>query len=361
MSTTVVSSATPTSRPRVAYLDCLRVLATFAVIFDHVANQKWYPVISPDGSTTFPPSWNILNFYESLTHWAVPVFVMISGALFLSRELSTRKIWSKYIARLVTAFLFWTILYAIIDYSRGYPPFVVISNLITGQMHFWYLLMIMGIYAIIPLLRPIARDERLTKYYVYLSLIFSFAAYQLQALLVAFNSQWSQTIRTLNGYFCMNFLGIYTSYFLLGHFLAHRQQSPQVKRRLYLMGIAGFVLTTGLSYWLSYTLGYPHNAFFDNITVNLFMAAVGLFVFARDYFERLPSWIKRTAAALSPYCFGVYLMHPIVIGYLETQNINALWLDPWLATPLVSLLVFVVCISTTWLIRKLPYVGTQIT
>ena len=285
--TTTSAPAVSKTRPRVEWLDVLRVLATFAVIFDHVANQHWYPIYT-ENAAYFPEHWSILNFYESLAHWAVPIFVMISGALFLGRDIPPRKIWRKYIARLATAFLFWTILYALIDYSKGYDLYIVISNLITGQMHFWYLLMIMGVYAIIPLLRPIAKDERLTNYYVGLSLIFAFAAYQAQALFLAFNSVWTQTIRTLNGYFCMNFVGIYTSYFLLGHYLINKKMTREVRHRIYTIGMIGAAITTGMSFIVSYRLGYPNNAFFDNITVNLFMASVGLFVFARDQFGRLP-------------------------------------------------------------------------
>ncbi len=363
MSEIVTSNQLPSNdrKERVVFLDVLRVLATLAVIFDHVANQHWYAIPSADGSLPFPPHWGVLHFYESLAHWAVPVFVMISGALFLARDVPVKKIWRKYIAHLATAFLFWTILYAIIDYANNVPLEVVISRLFTGPMHFWYLWMIMGLYAVMPMLRLVARNEKLTKYYVGLSLVFCFAAYQIQAILLAFSSPAATTVQTLNGYLGLSFLGIYTSYFLLGHLWVTKKPTRGTKIWLYVAGIAGFVLTTGLSFWQSYYLGRPSNTFFDNVSLNLFLAAIGIFAFARDFFDRLPRWITDTCAKISPFCFGIYLMHPIVIGYLETLGINGVWINPWLAVPALTIFVFVSCLSLTALIRLLPSLGQKIT
>lgn len=68
----------------------------------HISAQNWRvtDVISFE--------WNVFNFYDSIVRWAVPVFVMISGALFLSREYSIKKIYGKNILRILVAF-FWVI------------------------------------------------------------------------------------------------------------------------------------------------------------------------------------------------------------------------------------------------------------
>ena len=58
---------------RLAYADLLRVFASFAVILFHLAGGDVSVV--PVGS----PNWQIFNLYNSLTHWCVPVFVMLSG------------------------------------------------------------------------------------------------------------------------------------------------------------------------------------------------------------------------------------------------------------------------------------------
>ncbi len=66
------------TRRRVIYFDILRIVAIFFVVFVHLSAQHWADVDVihepglPSTSTTVPPQ------------WSVPIFVMISGALFLA-------------------------------------------------------------------------------------------------------------------------------------------------------------------------------------------------------------------------------------------------------------------------------------
>ena len=76
---------------RTLYFDYMRVCATFAVIMIHVTAQYFYKV----EPTSF--AWKTINAYQCLSRWGVPVFVMMSGALFLPREIPLQKIYSKYV------------------------------------------------------------------------------------------------------------------------------------------------------------------------------------------------------------------------------------------------------------------------
>ena len=67
---------------RVIYFDFLRVLATFAVIVLHLSAQHWAD------TDVFSNAWLAFNLYGGIVRWSVPIFVMISGALFLWREVS---------------------------------------------------------------------------------------------------------------------------------------------------------------------------------------------------------------------------------------------------------------------------------
>src|SRR5574344_2350792 len=67
-------------RPYVAYFDLLRVVAIFTVVAVHLSAQHW-----PDVDV-HSRAWFAFNLYCSLGKWSVPIFVMISGALFLGRD-----------------------------------------------------------------------------------------------------------------------------------------------------------------------------------------------------------------------------------------------------------------------------------
>ena len=83
-----------TQPQRIAYFDVLRILATFAVIVLHLSAQHW---ADTDVHTR---AWQAFNLYDSAVRWAVPVFVMISGSLFLSGSQSLLHILKKNVLRL---------------------------------------------------------------------------------------------------------------------------------------------------------------------------------------------------------------------------------------------------------------------
>lgn len=59
-------------------LDILRIVSIAAVVIIHTASQYLGKL------DVTSPYWEIFNFYDGIVRWAVPVFVMISGALFLN-------------------------------------------------------------------------------------------------------------------------------------------------------------------------------------------------------------------------------------------------------------------------------------
>ncbi|MBR3027382.1 MAG: acyltransferase family protein [Bacteroidales bacterium] len=64
---------------RVLYLDILRIMAIIAVVMLHVSAQRFY--------VSFPSyEWEVRMFFNSMVRWGVPIFVMISGALFLDPQ-----------------------------------------------------------------------------------------------------------------------------------------------------------------------------------------------------------------------------------------------------------------------------------
>ena len=146
------------TRRRVIYFDILRIVAIFFVVFVHLAAQHWADV---DISSR---AWFAFNLYCTTGKWSVPIFVMISGALFLGRDVSISAILKKNVARIATVFLFWSGCYALVYLVFRHAPLsVVLSQFITGHYHLWFLYMIVGLYLLIPLLRTIVQSETLTR------------------------------------------------------------------------------------------------------------------------------------------------------------------------------------------------------
>ena len=128
---------------RIFYIELLRVISMIAVVVLHTASAK---INSIDIGNL---DWQVLIFFDSATRWCVPVFVMISGILFLNpkKEITIKSIYQKYIPRLLVILLVWNFLYAVfscfIDHAFSLQTFI--SNLLLGPVHMWFLYMIIGL------------------------------------------------------------------------------------------------------------------------------------------------------------------------------------------------------------------------
>lgn len=83
------------------------MFATFSVIILLIASSNW-SLIDVNGF-----DWFVFNSIDRIVRWGVPVFVMISGALFLDMDIPIRKIYSKYVFRMIVSFIVWSIIYTL--------------------------------------------------------------------------------------------------------------------------------------------------------------------------------------------------------------------------------------------------------
>ena len=100
---------------RILSYDILRILAILAVVMIHTSCQGFYTL--PVNTTSFKTS----LLLDSLSRFAVPIFVMISGALMLdeTKDLSSKKIFKKTLT-LFIALCVWSFVYSV-AYSVVYP------------------------------------------------------------------------------------------------------------------------------------------------------------------------------------------------------------------------------------------------
>ncbi len=252
---------------RVIYFDVLRIVAIFVVVAVHLSAMHWADV---DVNSR---AWFAFNLYCTAGKWSVPIFVMISGALFLGREVSISAILKKNVARIAAVFLFWSGCYALVDLIFRHAPLsVVLSQLITGHYHLWFLYMIVGLYLLIPLLRPIVQNETLMRYFLLLAFLFTFLLPQL-ALFTSFVSHEASTvIRTVIMYsYCFFPLG-FTIYFVGGYYLSRRNFSRREEIVLYCVGIAALLFSIIAPAVLSRAQGAPNATFYNYNELSTFSA-----------------------------------------------------------------------------------------
>ena len=345
------------NKQRILYLDFLRIAAIFGVVVIHTCTVPW---------RTLSPSdldWQIINVYNSLVRFCVPVFVMISGAMFLDpgRDIRPRRLFTHNILRVVTAFLFWSIAYAGLSFGlnvlNGLPITVrsivnLTKDVVTGHYHLWFLFAIVGLYLITPFLRLIAAHRRLTEYF----LLLSFTLGMLWDMLLMIPTVGS-TLFEIRSDMRLSFVGGYTFYFLLGDYLHRHGVSDRLRHVLYALGGLSVIATAvGTAVW-SANMKAPNEALFNYLLPTTALTAAAVFLFVKQHENRIPSSDRARAVItrLSALTFGIYLCHDLFNIALAKVGISAVSLNPVFGVPLISTAVFAAATLLAWLISKLPF------
>ena len=158
---------------RIFEYDCLRLIAILAVVMIHVSADL--VLHNPQNSMNFV----VGNFFDTLSRFAVPFFVMISGIFMLdeNRELPLTKLKHK-IMKLFLLLGFWSCFYALVYHFHRFMP-----SFIYGHFHLWYMYLIIGIYLSIPILRLFVKEKN--KNYVYYMILVGIIFYFLPTTLDA--------------------------------------------------------------------------------------------------------------------------------------------------------------------------------
>ena len=354
---------TTTAKKWVSYFDALRVLAALAVVFIHVAARRW---ASKDIDTI---QWQASNFWDGVTRWAVPIFIMISGALMLNPEkkFSIKKLYSKNILRLVTAFAFWSLFYLlfnifVLKQYRGFGH--AVFEFFAGGFHMWFIYMIIGLYIVTPVLRLITQNKKMTEYFLIVGILFSFILPGVKTLcsgwalatgnLIA--SGLASIIGSITGSMRFQFAAGYVIYYVLGYWLFSNKTSKRMRLVYYVLGILGMILTFYYGQQVSMVTGKKWNIF-EERSPWIFMQAVALFVFAKYHLEKLGR--SKVIKFLAPLSFGIYLLHARMIDMLLMWVIKGVQLN-YLTIPLVALASFVASVAVIWVISKIPIINKYI-
>lgn len=337
------------STSRTMYFDCLRLAATLAVIILHASGQNWIAV----GVDTF--EWQVFNVFDSIVRWAVPIFVMISGALFLGGQQSISRIYRKNILRIATAFVFWSAAYALLAYTAGAEPKSAVFQFITGHYHMWFLYMIVGLYMLVPLLRPIAQNTKLTKYYLALAFVFTFFLPQAINLLSLRSPNLSASVNQALSNFKLSF-GM-SGYFIAGYYLNKITIPKKWTRLIYVLGLVGFLSTIFLTFLVSQHLQAASEMFYGYLTVNVLLESLAVFVFAKEHLQlsNASARCKTVIQRFSQYSFGAYLVHAMLLELLnQLFSFNTLSMNPLLSVPVITVIVLIVAFALSALLHQIP-------
>ena len=297
-------------------LDIARIVGIFAVILIHCS----FPLL--ENAPLFSAAFVTGNLCDGLARVGVPLFLMVSGALFLdeTKEVTLKGILQKNVKSLAIVTLVWAVVYA--GCFHVLFPLVgggeirlrnAVSGVVFGHYHMWYLYMILGLYIITPFLRAFVRRENkgLVLVFIGLSLLTQFAKPLLGVM-----ARWGlggDVIASWIDSFCLDFFSGYVAYYLAGWYIVHVGFPAKCVR--YALYAAGALSLVGMVLYVQFTGDYE--TMYCNVNLPVFLYAASVFA-ALTAAERCESeTAARWVTGVSKLTFGVYIVHIFVLTAVE--------------------------------------------
>lgn len=297
---------------RSIWLDALKIFAAFLVVFQHSTSHVW----TSYSINTFP--WRLTHVFFLFSRTAVLLFFMCSGAGMLRKEHSISEIFRKNIYNLLKIYLSWMLIYGLADcislFREGLAAprtciNALIKNIIFGQYHTWFILALISLYLITPFLFQITRTKENTRYFLFISIIFTIIFPCIRSF--GFLERLANTLDN----FHMHFVYGYVLYFVAGYYIS---TLPWKKIYTYISVIVFFIsfsFACIYSMKLSVASNTPQQEIFSEFTPLMFLTVISIFSIFRGLEHKLT--FHKITRVITGYGFAVYLMHPLFLGYIQ--------------------------------------------
>ena len=334
----------------ILWVDWIRALATFGVVFLHAASPLLYRY------NKIPEFyWWIGNIFDSMVRMCVPLFFMISGFLLLQKEYSLLTFFSKRVNKVLIPLLAWSIFFLL--WKAYYQHSMTLSlssffNLITvpAYFHLWFLYALIGLYLITPVLRIIVQygDEYISQYFVVLWFI--------GASLFPLIEKFTDIKIGIN----LGFIEGYTGFLILGWILGNKEITKKTAVIAGLMTfICIFITAVGTYYLTVNNQGKYSDYFYAPLAPNVIFLAISVFLLIRYFVENFSIthnepviWIIRSISSSS---LGIFLVH-ICFLYILREGHLGVYLygyrgNPILFIPITAVIAFLLSYGTISILR----------
>lgn len=366
-----------TVRPaRNSALDGLRILATCAVVLLHTMTGA---MNLSDASTALGYREALLTLRDLVT-FSVPVFLMISGYLFLNpeKEITYPQMLRRYCLRIVLAILLFGIPYALAELvmtAGSFSPDMLLQAIwltLTGRTwaHMWYLYTILLLYLLTPAIKWLLAKLPNALWVLALALLVLFSSIAPMCNMVTESS----TLPELPG------VMIYAFYYIVGYYFVAwerteneylgRAAANRLRNEIFclvgatLLLAAGIICSRRLGFELQMGYNYPLTLAFS-LLIFMLTLCIGRVRTAQETKERQAGAARRKS--LGDLCFGIYLIHPVFINLAyKLWELSPLRLVPengqggaMNLLPLAVLVGFAAAVLVasalcTWALRKVP-------
>ena len=301
----------------------LKIIAAFFVVLIHAAGNEGAYALALNGFARF----------------SVPIFMMLSGRYILARQRSLAYLIKKSL-RLFVVMLIWSaVFYLYYSHQGNTPKASIVSYLLAGPAHLWYVWAAIALYFLSPFLYVFC--ENAPKHIYKYALVCSFVLGTI--IFVLLRAQLSQSLTAIIDRAKLPYQLGFVFCFLYGDYCRrYNFRMPMaVSLAVFLFsGAATAISALYLPEEIALSFFYP----------SAITSAIGLYgLFAhREYAvkekaQRVINWVGECT-------LGVYLIHPLFEKLCQTIVPDY----ALLSLPLIAVMIFVLSLAAVMLIRIIP-------
>lgn len=366
---------------RIIWLDFVKFIAISMMIAVHCTDN----VTPTERSEAWYNLWG--SFYGSFMRPAIPLFVMVTGALLLPVKENISTFYTKRLTRLVIPFIVWSVLYNLFPWITGLlglSPTIINDFFVwaepdqsfSGALHnilmipfnfsmlavqMWYVYLLIGLYLYMPFFSAWVKQASVKEQKIFLTLWFIslFIPYLREYLT---KDLWGTC--SWNEFGLLYYFAGFNGYLLLGYYIKNNDINFSWGK-LAVIGIPSFIIGYCITFlgFKSITAipGQPAELvelFFTYCSPNVLLMTLPIFlVIKKNHFKSVT--IRRFAINISTCTLGIWMSHYLFLGpcYMLVEFL-----------PLHTMLKMIVCtillLSITWgfvyVIRKSGKIGKWI-
>lgn len=318
--------------------ELIRVTMAFLVILDHTASGA-FSLYAP-GTVL----WGITYTLYTYAHWAVPLFVMISGKFLLSLRpnISLVEFYRIRTRKILIPLVFWTVVYAIWKgyfLSNSHNTFELLKKAYIEPTcgSLWYLYMIIPLYFFAPFFSKLMSVCTLRERYIFMIGCFVMSLF----------------LPTVIPYFPLGFLG-YWGFFFAGYIFSEDNRTKTITLITIIL-VCGTILTYGTTCISLRYFKIARNPFTIVGSIAFFMLMLRIKIpekvfLSRRFFKGFS--ISQIINRLAPLSFGIYLVHEIWLRWVYQYSFL---LPDSIKVISLACVTFALSAMTTYLILKIPY------
>lgn len=330
---------------RIIYFDILNIIACIAVCYLHCNGG-----VHGFSNTRL---WKECLVIEVLCYFAVPIFVMLSGATLLKYRdrYTTKEYFIKRIQKVLIPWVIWSLIIYIIS-NKNFNLLNFANSFIYGKIEtvYWFFSLIIYLYCLIPVLSVLTQKEEYRKtmwgIVVFIFLIQSV----LQPILKMIHIPFPTILNYMTGQ------NAYIIYLLLGYLLSTTNLNK--KRRLIAYTLAIMAIITRYTYTMftSINTGKLNQDSWGYTAFTGLFLAVGIFIFIQNIdWKNIFNKLKinpKNISKLTSCSFGVYLIHILIRSKIILfLGINT---QSYFSRLIFPIILYAICVMIVYIIKKIP-------